>query len=89
MKKFYSIGASSALLGALAVAASAMAQTKDPEITSTERCYGVTQAGKNDCASGAHSCVGQSTKNADKSSFIAVPAGLCARLEGGSTAPGK
>ena len=50
-----------------------------------EKCYGINAVAKNDCAAGAHSCAGQSTKDGDKSSFIAVPAGLCARLEGGST----
>ena len=85
MNKIYSIAATSALLGALAVAAGAVAQTKDPDMTGKEKCFGVSKAGKNDCAAGAHSCAGQSTKDGDKSSFLAVPAGLCARLEGGST----
>ena len=89
MNKVYSIAAASALLGALAVAAGAVAQTKDPDMTGKEKCYGISKAGKNDCAAGAHSCAGQSTKDGDKSSFIAVPAGLCARLEGGSTMAGK
>ncbi len=89
MNKVYSIAATSALLGALAVAAGAVAQTKDPDMTGKEKCFGVSKAGKNDCAAGAHSCAGQSTKDGDKSSFIAVPAGLCARLEGGSTTAGK
>ena len=85
MNKVYSIAATSALLGALAVAAGAIAQTKDPEMTGKEKCFGVSKAGKNDCAAGAHSCAGQSTKDGDKSSFIALPAGLCARIEGSST----
>jgi uncharacterized membrane protein len=85
MNKIYSNAATSALLGALAVAAGAVAQTKDPDMTGKEKCFGVSKAGKNDCAAGAHSCAGQSTKDGDKSSFLAVPAGLCARLEGGST----
>ncbi len=85
MNKIYSLAATSTLLGALAVAAGAAAQTKDPDMSGKEKCYGVSLAGKNDCAAGAHSCAGQSTKNGDKSSFIAVPAGLCARLQGGST----
>jgi uncharacterized membrane protein len=89
MNKAYSIAATSALLGALAVAAGAVAQTKDPDLTGKEKCYGVSKAGKNDCAAGAHSCAGQSVKDADKASFVAVPAGLCSRLQGGSTTAGK
>jgi len=89
MNKIYSIAATSALLGALAVAAGAVAQTKDPDMSGKEKCYGVTKAGKNDCAAGAHSCAGQSTKDGDKESFVAVPDGLCTRLKGGSTTAAK
>ena len=49
-----------------------------------EKCYGVAKAGKNDCANGVHSCAGQATKDMDKSSFVEVPAGVCAKLAGGS-----
>jgi uncharacterized membrane protein len=89
MNKINTIAATSVLLGALALAASASAQTKDPDLTGKEKCYGVARAGKNDCAGGAHSCAGQSTMNGDKASFIAIPAGLCSRLTGGSTTAGK
>ena len=50
-----------------------------------EKCYGVNKAGKNDCAAGDHSCAGQSTTAMDKASFVEVPAGVCAKLAGGST----
>jgi uncharacterized membrane protein len=89
MNKAFSIAAAATLLGALALSASAVAQTKDPNMTGNEKCYGVAKAGKNDCAAGAHSCAGQSTKNGDKASFVAVPEGLCDRLVGGSTMAGK
>ena len=89
MKTFQTIATASALLGSLVLAAAAVAQTKDPDMAGKEKCYGVAKAGKNDCAAGAHSCAGQATKDADKTSFIAVPAGLCARLTGGSTMAGK
>ena len=89
MKTFQMIATAGTLIGALTLAAAAMAQTKDPDMTGKEKCFGVAKAGKNDCAAGAHSCAGQSTRDGDKSSFIAVPAGLCARLAGGSTMAGK
>jgi uncharacterized membrane protein len=54
-----------------------------------EKCYGVAAAGKNDCAAGAHSCAGQSTKNADKASFVELPKGACAKLAGGSLVASK
>ena len=52
-----------------------------------EKCYGVAARGKNDCAEGAHSCVGQSTHDRDKASFVAVPKGDCQKIAGGSTKP--
>jgi uncharacterized membrane protein len=50
-----------------------------------EKCYGVAARGKNDCAEGAHSCVGQSTIDRDKASFVLVPKGDCGKLAGGNT----
>ena len=53
-----------------------------------EHCYGVAKAGKNDCAAAGHACAGQSSKDMDKASWVAVPAGVCAKLAGGSTTKG-
>jgi uncharacterized membrane protein len=50
-----------------------------------EKCYGINAAGKNDCASGAHSCAGQATAARDPKSFVLVPAGSCAKIAGGTT----
>ena len=50
-----------------------------------EKCYGVAARGKNDCAEGAHSCVGQATHDRDKASFVLVPKGDCQKLAGGKT----
>jgi uncharacterized membrane protein len=73
--------AAMALIGNAAFAAdSTMPMAK----ASAEKCYGVAKAGKNDCANGVHSCAGQATKDMDKSSFVEVPAGVCAKLAGGS-----
>ena len=49
-----------------------------------EKCYGVAARGKNDCAEGAHSCVGQASIDRDKASFVLVPKGDCQKLAGGS-----
>jgi uncharacterized membrane protein len=49
-----------------------------------EKCYGVAARGKNDCAEGAHSCVGQSTHDRDKASFVLLPKGDCQKIAGGS-----
>lgn len=54
-----------------------------------EKCYGVVQAGKNDCADadGKHSCVGEATVDASGREWVSTPKGLCDKLVGGSTTP--
>jgi uncharacterized membrane protein len=84
----------SALLGAAACAAlAAPTQAADSKTAmdkpALEKCYGVAKAGKNDCAAGDHSCAGQSTRDFDKASFVSLPAGVCAKLAGGSLAAMK
>ena len=49
-----------------------------------EKCYGINAAAKNDCAEGAHSCAGQATQARDAKSFVMLPAGDCAKIQGGS-----
>ena len=49
-----------------------------------EKCYGINAAAKNDCAEGAHSCAGQATKPRDTKSFVLLPAGDCAKIQGGN-----
>jgi uncharacterized membrane protein len=85
----------SALLGALALAGATLAQAQGTaeagkaEQAGREKCYGISAKGKNDCAVGAHSCAGQSTKDRDADSFVLLPAGVCAKIAGGSMLPGK
>jgi uncharacterized membrane protein len=50
-----------------------------------EKCYGINAAAKNDCAEGAHSCAGQATQARDTKSFVMLPAGVCAKIQGGKT----
>ena len=52
-----------------------------------EKCYGINVVAKNDCAEGAHSCVGQATKARDTKSFVMLPAGDCGKIQGGSLKP--
>ncbi len=47
-------------------------------------CYGVNAAFKNDCQSPGHSCAGQDSQANDPQGFVAMPAGLCTKLDGGS-----
>jgi uncharacterized membrane protein len=52
-----------------------------------EKCYGVAQAGKNDCQTATHSCAGTATKASDPASWIYVPAGTCEKIVGGHMQP--
>ncbi|PYS56259.1 MAG: hypothetical protein DMG13_00505 [Acidobacteria bacterium] len=59
-----------------------------PPSWKAEKCYGITKAGKNDCAStGNNSCGGTSKVNADPKAWIYVPEGYCERIVGGSKTP--
>lgn len=77
--------ASAVALTIAGASASAMAE----DAVANEKCYGVVKAGANDCAnaSKSHACAGQATADSDGGEFISLPAGLCDRLAGGSTAP--
>jgi len=81
-----------ALAGTASRAQSDKPMTKEQQMTmermvknNLEKCYGVAARGKNDCAEGAHSCVGQSTRDRDPASFVLVPKGDCQKLGGGKT----
>ena len=75
--------AASSLLGVLALAAAANAGPV-AQPNGSEKCYGVSKSAKNDCAAGAHSCAGQSNKDFDKTAFVYLPKGACAKIAGGS-----
>ncbi len=73
--------------GTLGVASSAHA-AGSMAAGSSQKCYGVNAAHKNDCKAGSHSCAGQSSKARDPASFVLVPTGLCGKLAGGSLTAG-
>jgi len=82
----------SALIGALtigvaSVAAAAPADGAAGGKMKMQKCYGINAAYKNDCQSPGHSCAGQDSKARDPNAFVAVPAGLCQKIDGGSTKP--
>ncbi|MEO8017981.1 MAG: DUF2282 domain-containing protein [Pseudomonadota bacterium] len=77
-----------AALGSLLAFGAVTASAADD--ASTEKCYGVAKAGKNDCAGAKHACAGQGSKSGDANEWVKVPKGTCERLVGGSvTAPAK
>lgn len=74
--------------GSLGAAGNAHAADKMAGHAGMEKCYGVNAAHKNDCQSPGHSCAGQDAKARDPQAFVAVPSGLCQKLDGGSTEAG-
>ncbi len=77
----------STAIGTLLAVGMASVSAQEADEGSTEKCYGVAKAGKNDCAGRGHACAGQSKTNADGEEFIKLPKGTCDRLVGGSTTP--
>lgn len=74
-----------ALIGsAMTAALAASVTTATPAIAqdSMEKCYGVSLAGKNDCAAGpGTTCAGTSKVDYQGNSWTLVPAGLCENEE--------
>ena len=85
MKKIITAGL---VAGAVALAASNAAKAE--VAADKEKCFGVAKMGKNDCASAdkAHSCMGHATMDSSAHEWIALPAGVCEKLVGGSLTPG-
>ena len=74
---------------ALAALASGAAMAQDKAMdkpmgdkTATEKCFGVSMAGKNDCAAGAGTtCAGTSKTDYQGNAWKLVPAGSCAGIK--------
>lgn len=79
---------SAALAGAVALAGAAQAADEHKD---QEKCFGVSKAGKNDCAtaSGSHSCAGQAAKDNVPAEWNYVAKGTCEKTGGKLKAPGK
>ncbi len=71
--------ASAALVAALNMAASLPVAA-----AGKEKCYGIAEAGQNDCGNlaGTHSCAGQSTVDKDIGEWKLVAKGTCKTLGG-------
>ncbi len=70
-----------AVAGAVAAAVTGHTATQ-AEAQAKEKCYGVSLAGKNDCAAGpGTTCAGTSTIDYQGNAWTLVPAGTCATME--------
>ena len=71
-----------ALVGAVAAAVSATVATQASAQSGKEKCYGVSMAGKNDCAAGpGTTCAGSSTVDYQGNAWTLVDAGTCETME--------
>jgi uncharacterized membrane protein len=86
-----SLLAASALVAALTIPLTAMAQNPTPAPVPSnfkaEKCYGIAKAGKNDCQTTSNSCAGTSHRDQQADAWIYVPAGTCERIVGASLMP--
>ena len=73
----------SALAAALVLPVAAQAQGN------TEKCYGISKAGKNDCQTATSSCAGTSKKDAQGDAWLSVPKGACEKIVGGKLTAAK
>ena len=66
--------------GLIAMAQFALhAQPAEKPSYSSEKCYGVATAGKNDCAANGHACAGQSKAGKNANEWVYLPVGTCAK----------
>lgn len=72
-----------ALAAGLLAAAPVLAQDKGAKIKGPkERCYGISLAGKNDCAAGpGTTCAGSSTKDYQGNAWTYVAKGTCTSIK--------
>lgn len=70
-----------AVLGSLAAALGAATLSAPAAAAETEKCYGVSMKGQNDCAAGSHDCKGHSKVDYDPVSFKLVPKGTCTTMK--------
>ena len=70
------------VLNAAALFAAAVPATA--QTASTEKCYGITRAGKNDCQTKHSSCAATAKKDGQRDAWLTVPKGTCEKIVGGS-----
>lgn len=78
MKTIHMAAVAAAAITGIATSASAQPVAAQPN---AERCYGISLAGRNDCAAGpGTSCAGTSTRNYQGNAWKYVARGTCTRI---------
>lgn len=81
---------SAALAGSVAAAAALLASPAVAQNADKEKCYGISEAGKNDCAAGAGTtCAGTSKTNYQGNAWKYVPKGTCVSMKTPTGATGS
>jgi uncharacterized membrane protein len=75
------------IAGVLALAAGAVQAQQNVQCAAVERCYGVSKAGKNDCATATSACAGTAKQDHQKDAWVYVPKGTCDKIAGSSIKP--
>lgn len=83
MKKTLSVAAAVAVLSLVGV------QSANALPAGKEKCYGIAEAGKNDCGANGHSCAGMAKAAHDPNEWKAVDSGTCVDMKGSLTAADK
>ena len=80
-----------ALAAALALSAGVSIAAADEHKAgaNTEKCYGVSKAGQNDCATAKHGCATFAKVDRDPEDWKLVPKGTCQKMGGKLEAPKK
>ena len=72
-----------------ALSLSAMSNMAHADDAKMDKCYGIAEAGKNDCAAGAGtSCAGTSKVKDQANAWKLVPAGTCAKTPSSTSSTG-
>jgi uncharacterized membrane protein len=87
--KTYQLLVASAVAAALTMPIVSQAGPAPKPKFESEKCYGVSKAGKNDCQTANSSCAGTSRRDSQNDAWIYMPAGACEKLVGGSKDPKK
>lgn len=86
MSKVLSKTAAVAVAGAFAALVTAAGEPTQVNAAEKEKCYGVSKAGKNDCAAGpGTSCAGTSTTDYQGNAWTYVDKGTCTTIKRGDS----
>ncbi|MEM7776426.1 MAG: DUF2282 domain-containing protein [Pseudomonadota bacterium] len=81
--------AAAAIVASAVAAVSSGAATTDAQAAKMEKCFGISLAGKNDCAAGpGTTCAGTSKVDYQGNAWTLVPAGSCETLAWDKVLPG-